>query len=122
MNSTLTAVMAALSLALAGCVTTAATPGTAPESTPSDVEKLDMAWLAATSIAATVAVLKPDAAEDIDRGLAIAAVAVSEARVQILAAADDTSASMRALTVGLSALAIFREALVAYRAKVPPKN
>ena len=118
MRSTITAIMAALSLALlsvgmTACTTTVNTP----EATQSDVQKLDMAWLVATSLADTVAVLKPDAAPDIARARAIADVVVREARVQILAASGDTSASMRALAAGLSALAIFREALVAYREK-----
>ena len=122
MRSTITAIMAALSLAplsvgLAGCTTTANTPGATPETTQSDLQRLDIAWLVATSLADTAAVLKPDAAPDIARARAIADVVVREARVQILAASGDTSASMRALTAGLSALAIFREAIVAYREK-----
>ena len=122
MRSTITAIMAALSFAplsfgMAGCVTTANIPGTTPETVQSDIQKLDMAWLVASSLADTVAVLKPDAAPDIASARAIADVVVRETRVQILAASGDTSASMRALTAGLSALAVFREALVAYREK-----
>lgn len=127
MRSTITAIMAALSLALlslglASCTTTANTPGATPQTTQSNIQKLDMAWLVASSLADTVAVLKPDAAPDIARARAIADVVVREARVQILAASGDTSASIRALTAGLSALAIFREGLVAYREKAQEEN
>ena len=122
MRSKITAIMAALSLVplssgMTGCTATSNTPGASPEATQSDLQKLDTSWLVASSLADTVAVLKPDAAPDIARARAIADAVVREARVQILAASGDTSASMRALTAGLSALAVFREALLAYRAK-----
>ena len=72
MRSIITAIMAALSLAtisfgVTGCNTTSPPSVATPETAQSDLQKLDTAWLVVSSLADTVAVLKPDAAPDIAR-------------------------------------------------------
>lgn len=105
-----------LAFVLGGCATTGTAP-TTPQQVQTTVQKLDKAWRAAQALALTATILKPDAAEDIDRAMGVAAKAVGEARIRIIDAAGDISAEDRALDIGLSALAVFNQALIQYRAK-----
>lgn len=107
--------------AVAGCVTTGP-PGaaTAQETAEDRVLQLDTAWMVASSLADTYAVLDPSKAEDIAKARSVADVAVQEARFHILASAGDPSKAEVALRVGLSALALFREAVKSYRERPPP--
>lgn len=113
------AALAAISVSTVGCA------GSDIPSTPqAKVETLDVTW--SLTKAATVAYiatcrLKPDAAicsvavvDQASKALEVAEVGVAEARRSILAAGGDQSKLSKAVAYGLSAIALFQQAMLTY--------
>lgn len=108
-------------LSVAGC----ATPeGQAPPTPESRVEQLDAMWtLAKAGSLAYVATcrIKPDASicstavvDQVTKAMAVGEVGVDQARAAILASGSDRSRLSKAVALGVSAIAVFQQAVLTY--------
>lgn len=107
---------------LAACVTTQ--EGQGPPSPEAKVEQLDAMWtLAKTGAVAYVATcrIKPSASmcstavvDQVTKAIAVGEVGVDQARAAILAAGSDRSSLSKAVALGVSAIAVFQQAVLTY--------
>lgn len=108
------------SAALAACSTT----GDPALRQQDKAEVLDLGWTLAKASAVTyvatceakpaASLCTPGVVYEVKRAIDVAQVAVDEARRQILAAGTDRSALAAGVSYGLSAIAVFQRAILAY--------